>query len=200
MIDTATPALTLGLWDDGVMVARIHEVIGRGHAERLVPALAELPDGGRADRIVVGVGPGSFTGIRVGVAAARALALAWDVPVDGLPTLALMAGQASGGPVSGGPVWVAIPGGHDEAFVQGFAGKPVRPDGDPLAVPLAKLGAHTADRTLLAPHRLRSTLSPFIELEVDAAAFGRVAHLATLAPTPLYVRAPDARPAGAKAL
>lgn len=193
VIDTATPALTLALWDDGAMVAHIHEVIGRGHAERLVPALAELPDGGRADRIVVGVGPGSFTGIRVGVAAARALAFAWTVPLDGLPTLALMAGQASER-----SVWVAIPGGHDEAFVQGFAGEPLRPDGDPLAVPLAGLAAHTAGRTLLAPDRLRSTLSPDIELEVDAAAFGWVAHLATLTPTPLYVRAPDARPAGVK--
>ena len=192
MIDTATPALTLALWDNGALVASIHDVIGRGHAERLVPALAELPGGGRADRVVVGVGPGSFTGIRVGVAAARALGLVWGVPVDGLPTLALMAGQASAM-----PVWVAIPGGHEEAFVQGFAGAVVSPEGDPLAVPLAHLADHTAGRPLLAPGRLRSTVPPDVELEVDAAAFDRVAHLATLPPTPVYVRAPDARPAGA---
>ncbi len=42
-----------------------HDVVGRGHAERLVPMIAALPDGGRAERILVDCGPGSFTGIRV---------------------------------------------------------------------------------------------------------------------------------------
>ncbi|MFL6753980.1 MAG: tRNA (adenosine(37)-N6)-threonylcarbamoyltransferase complex dimerization subunit type 1 TsaB, partial [Sphingomicrobium sp.] len=73
--DTSSAACTAALFDGtGVCVARADEVIGRGHAERLVPMIAELMDGARADRIIVGVGPGSFTGIRVAIAAAHGLA------------------------------------------------------------------------------------------------------------------------------
>ena len=75
VIDTATKACSVGLFDGDSVVASHYEVIGRGHAERLLPLIAALPDRGRADRIMVDVGPGSFTGIRVGVAAARALGL-----------------------------------------------------------------------------------------------------------------------------
>ena len=72
VIDTATAACSVALLDGDRVFAERHEVVGRGHAERLVPMIAELPDGGRAEAILVDVGPGSFTGIRVGLAAARA--------------------------------------------------------------------------------------------------------------------------------
>src|SRR5687768_8493268 len=71
-IDTSTAACSAALFDAaGECVGSADERIGRGHAERLVPMIAELLDGRRADRILVGVGPGSFTGIRVGIAAAN---------------------------------------------------------------------------------------------------------------------------------
>ena len=69
--DTSSAACTAALFDGaGACVARRDEQIGRGHSERLVPMLAELLEGRAANRIVVGVGPGSFTGIRVAIAAA----------------------------------------------------------------------------------------------------------------------------------
>ena len=76
-IDTSTAACSAALFDgDGICLARRDEMIGRGHSERLVPLLDEMLGGRRADSILVGVGPGSFTGIRVGLAAAQGLAIA----------------------------------------------------------------------------------------------------------------------------
>lgn len=93
MIDTALAAQSLALLDGSTVVAARHQVIGRGHAETLMPTLAALLDeaGAVPDLILVDVGPGSFTGLRIGIAAARALGLAWDVPVAGYASLALIA-------------------------------------------------------------------------------------------------------------
>ena len=77
--DTSSAACTAALFDGAGAASRARdEMIGRGHAERLVPMIDELLDGRTADRILVGVGPGSFTGIRVGIAAAHGLAIGWD--------------------------------------------------------------------------------------------------------------------------
>lgn len=82
-------------WLDGArVIAFAHECVGRGHAERLVPMLAALhatAGTGRAGHLLVDVGPGSFTGARIGVAAARALGLAWDAPVAGIESDRLVA-------------------------------------------------------------------------------------------------------------
>lgn len=117
-IESATAACSVALFDDGVLADHFHAVLGRGHAEHLVPAIAALPAKGRADRILVSLGPGSFTGVRIGLAAARALGLAWGAEVLGYPTLALVAAMAREQGASA--VTVCMTGGHGEWFVAGF--------------------------------------------------------------------------------
>jgi len=90
--DTSSAACTAALFDgSGECIARADEIIGRGHAERLVPMIAELMDGRSATQILVGVGPGSFTGIRVAIAAAHGLAIGWGAELEGMSSLALLA-------------------------------------------------------------------------------------------------------------
>jgi len=122
-IDSATEACSVALFENDEIVAGDLRILGRGHAEALVPMIAELPDRGRADRILVGLGPGSFTGLRIGLAAARALGLAWNCPVLGFPTLALVALTGRGLAGSGseaGQALVATTAGHGEWFCQSF--------------------------------------------------------------------------------
>ena len=118
-IETATEACSVALFEDGALLDARHVELGRGHAERLVPMIGELNDRGRADEIRVSLGPGSFTGVRIGLAAARALGLAWRAQVRGYPTLALIAAMARES--ADGDIGVCVNGGHGEWFVQGFS-------------------------------------------------------------------------------
>jgi tRNA threonylcarbamoyl adenosine modification protein YeaZ len=127
-IDSATAACSVALIEGGKLVAERHELVGRGHAERLIPMvaelLAELPAGRRPDSILVDCGPGSFTGIRVGLAAAHGLAIGWGVPVRGYSSMAVIAAGARDGE---GELAVALQGGHCELFVQSYGGDPLAP-------------------------------------------------------------------------
>ena len=124
VIDTATPACSVPLFDDARLIAGEYHEIGRGHAERLVTLIQGLPGNGRADAVHVNTGPGSFTGVRVGISAARALAMAWDVECFGYSCLQLVAAMSG----ANGPVDVAMQGGHGEYFFQPFDAdlKPLR--------------------------------------------------------------------------
>jgi len=95
-IATASGALSVALLDEGTIVAEHHVIVGRGHAESIVGVIAGVTGAhGRAvTGVIVDVGPGSFTGIRIGLAAAQALGLAWAVPVAGVGSLDLVAAAA----------------------------------------------------------------------------------------------------------
>ena len=97
-LDTATEACSVAAWLDGKVIERF-EVAGREQTARLLPmihaVLAEAGrDPGRLDGIVCGVGPGSFSGVRIGVGVAKGLALARDLPVVGVSSLAMLAQAA----------------------------------------------------------------------------------------------------------
>ena len=191
--DTSTAACTAALFKDGQCIASADELIGRGHAERLVPMLDELLAGRTATTVLVGVGPGSFTGIRVAIAAAHGLAIGWNADLLGFSSLALLA--ASSG--IDGEVAAAMIGGHGELFVQQFDGR-LQPTSDLLNLPPAAAAAALSSATVAGPG------APAI---VEARGCGEAVEawpsalnvlqlpqaLRSLQPAPVYARAPDAK-------
>ena len=195
VFDTSSSACSAALFDgDGKCLASRDEMIGRGHSERLVPMLEEMLEGRRPDKLLVGTGPGSFTGIRVGVAAAHGLAIGWGASLSGLSSLALIAAAAK----RKGPVAAAVLGGHGEIFVQEFDGASCEPRGE-----LLNLTPADAAAKVLAPLVLGSGAEALVEERgsgeaLEAWPSAKVAlrlpeALRTLDPKPLYARAPDAK-------
>lgn len=202
-IDSATEACSVALLENDTLVAGDWRMLGRGHAEQLVPMISGLPGQGRATRIAVALGPGSFTGVRVGLAAARALAFAWDAELVGYPTLDLVAAMARAEHGSAA-VAVAMTGGHGEWFTQGFAA-----DGTPLR-PLASLppaaAAEHSPESIIAGSQAEALVGArgfgtALALWPDARAFALLPPFAlTSDVAPLYGRAPDARLPGQPAI
>jgi tRNA threonylcarbamoyl adenosine modification protein YeaZ len=197
-IETASEACSIALFAGEALIARDTRVIGRGHAEALVPMIAALPDKGRSQRIVVSLGPGSFTGVRIGLATARALGFVWGAEVLGYPTLALIAAQAQA-ERPGQPVTVCTNGGHGEWFVQDFG-----PDGLPqtgvasLTPKQAQDGPH---HDFAAGNRARDLLAgaqastAALDLLPEASAVPLLPPaLLTARLAPIYGRGPDATP------
>ena len=198
VIDSATAACSAALLDaDGSVLDERHEIVGRGHAERLAPMVADLLGQRRPGAILVDCGPGSFTGVRVGLALAHGLAIGWGATLRGYSSLALLA--AAGGTIE---VSAALQGGHGEIFVQDYGGDPLAPLGDLRSLPSeqaacaarAELVIGTGAEALVAARgwgEWRDALP-------RAAFAGRLPPaLRGLDPRPIYGRAPDAEPAGA---
>lgn len=195
-IDSASAACTAALLTlDGEVIAERHEEIGRGHAERLMPMVAELLDHHVPTQILVGVGPGSFTGLRVAIAAAHGMAIGWSVPLCGFDSLALVAASAPGT----GPVGVAMLGGHGEWFVAQYD----RP-GFALIEPIVSLTPDDAARAITAHLVVGSAAVALVTRRGHGEAIATLPHAAraldlplalrNLDPKPVYARAPDARP------
>ncbi|RYD42650.1 MAG: tRNA (adenosine(37)-N6)-threonylcarbamoyltransferase complex dimerization subunit type 1 TsaB [Sphingomonadales bacterium] len=197
VIDSASEACSVALLEAGAVVDYRHEIIGRGHAERLVPLIAELAGGGRAGVIVAGCGPGSFAGVRIGVAAARGLALGWQVPVQGFSTLALVAAGAADEIAAACGALVVMEGGHGQWFVQPFAAD---------LSPRADIRSLQPDEAVLLGEELivGNRAEPFVARRgsgralptlPDARAFLRLPPALLIdQPRPIYGRAPDAKP------
>jgi tRNA threonylcarbamoyl adenosine modification protein YeaZ len=184
-IDTAAPRLALAVLRDGDRVDTLVEDMATGQAERLFPALEELLSRAGVTykdltRIAVTTGPGSFTGLRIGLSAARGLGLALSIPVVGIPSLLALSLVAQCDPVA-----VLLDAKRGEAYVQTFSG-PGIPIRDAALLPMDE--AHK-----LVPPSAATITSPL----VDIAAVARVAATADPAlypPEAAYIRDADAKP------
>jgi tRNA threonylcarbamoyladenosine biosynthesis protein TsaB len=220
-IDTALEACSAAVLDTERSLITASESIDivRGHAEALMPLIARVLDRAHIeffssiDRIAVTTGPGSFTGLRVGISAARGLALASGRPAIGLSTLAAYAAPLIAADNTL-PVVVAIDARHDHVYLQVFG-----PGGQTLVAPrliglreALRIASPGSPRLVGTAAKLLADAWPSGErapTSVDArrapdinwvARLGAAAAETGLPPKPLYLRAPDAQPQGAAQL
>lgn len=210
-IESATDACSVALWRDNALAAHVFTRQRHGHAEILLPMVRDIMgQAGQAfaalDLIATTVGPGSFTGLRIGLSSARALALAAGKPLIGLTTLEIVAAAQ---PMSPDPLLVAIDSRREDIFVQLFS-PALAPLCPPAAMPGADIesilpagtiaiagNAVDAVRGALPSRNLRVTGGPGLP---DAGVLARCAaarfHGLTgdePPPGPLYLRPPDAK-------
>jgi tRNA threonylcarbamoyladenosine biosynthesis protein TsaB len=154
--DTSAGACAVAVWRDGVVLASSRAVMARGHAERLMPAvqtaLAAAGLGYAAlDAIAVTTGPGAFTGIRIGLAAARGLALAAARPAIGVTVFAAVAAAVPPARRRGRDVLVVVDTKRDDVYAQRLDGDTLAPRGEAAVLDAAGLAAAAAaGRPLLA--------------------------------------------------
>lgn len=201
--DTATPAVTVALYDgeraDGErVVASVTRVDAMRHGELLAPAITSLLDETWVPRqdltaIAVGVGPGPFTGLRVGLVTARTLALALGIPVYGVCTLDVLAAQAVDSRAVTEPFLVATDARRKEVYWASYDGQGARLDGPHVSRPsdVAGAGPVVGSGALLYPDAFPRALGP---AHPDAGVLARVVtdeRVELLDPEPLYLRRPD---------
>jgi len=201
-LDTCLAACSVAVRDGERVLAYASEVMARGHQERLAPmAQSVMAEAGlgfdELDRVGVTVGPGSFTGLRVGVAFGKGLASALGVPLVGVGALEALAAEA------GGLVFAAIDARRDQLYLQAFDnGRAIMaPDVLELgtaAARMAELAAGQAFTLVGSGAPLLADLAPGARALTPPGADARqVARLAAARDPsqvrPLYLRAPDAR-------
>jgi tRNA threonylcarbamoyladenosine biosynthesis protein TsaB len=213
-IDTALDACAAGILDTDAaeLIAQESQAMKRGHAEALMPLIGRVIKASGIgfaglDRIAVTTGPGSFTGLRVGLSAARGIALASGKPVVGLTTLAAYAAPIVS-ENAGRPVMSAIDARHDHVYFQVVSG-----DGGALVLPrVAPIEEALGASQFGAPHLVGNAAKILADrwptdapppFQVDDRPAPDIAWLAWLgaavdpdiAPArPYYLRAPDAKP------
>ncbi len=213
-LDSSAAASSVAVWRAGALSAHRFLPMVRGHAEMLMSLVTEAMAAAQlrfADltHVAVTVGPGGFTGIRVGLAVARGLGLAADLPVVGVTSLAAVAEAVPFAARRARTLIVLIDSRREDLFVQAFA-----PDLTPLADPAAMTAAALMDwlptgplllagdgvsaaRERLAGHAPRIAIAdhcgPPDAAAVATLAVRRLAAGGGLPPVPLYLRPPDVR-------
>ena len=222
--DTCFPALSVAVGrnvgSSGIRVVSRTEPMATGQAERLLPRVGELlAEAGLGiedvNRIAVTIGPGSFTGTRIGIAAARALKLACGVPIVTFTSLEAIALSSALETDAGEDVIVAIDAHRGEAYIQDFDGVSRSAIGPPRIVPMTDLASLARDHPRLAVGTAAESVAAAI---VGAGGTARacpgmlfpdmvvaVVRAAARAPEtaavePLYLRPPDAKPQDGKSL
>jgi tRNA threonylcarbamoyladenosine biosynthesis protein TsaB len=212
--DTATSACSAALWRDGAVRARRFSAMERGQAESLMPMLeAVLAAAGSTygdlDLVAVTVGPGAFTGLRIGLAAARGLALATGVPCLGVTTLEAVAHGVAASERGAATLLVALDAKRADLYAQAFDGD-MQPLADAVATlpgglaallppgPVVVAGdAAAAAAAALADGGREAVLSAAPGVP-DAASVAALAAarwrpgMGVAPPSPLYLRPPDA--------
>ncbi|HEX4829911.1 MAG TPA: tRNA (adenosine(37)-N6)-threonylcarbamoyltransferase complex dimerization subunit type 1 TsaB [Trebonia sp.] len=215
-LDTATPAVTVALHDGTRVLAQATTVDKRRQAELLMPAIAQVLDEAGAERadltaIAVGVGPGPYTGLRVGLVTARVLGSALGIPVHGACSLDIIAADVTVTAGTGRRFLVATDARRREVYYARYdeAGR--------LAGPLVDRPADVAGRDALPAvgegawlyrdlfeavegpqYPAAATLARVVAAELGAGSPGQSGRrVPLLAPEPLYLRRPDAREPGA---
>jgi tRNA threonylcarbamoyladenosine biosynthesis protein TsaB len=211
-LDTAANLCSVAIFDaeSGTMLAQISEDIGKGHAERLMAIIEKaITEAGVAineiGKVVTSIGPGSFTGVRVGVATARGLAWALHCPAIGISTLAALAYDARKA-LPRRPVLSVIDARRDEFYVQFFADDG-SPASDPMIVPLPAIIERIADQgqNLVLAGSASALVNATLERSLEVAsimATGTIEAFAQLGmqsqdtalPSPLYLRGLDVKP------
>jgi tRNA threonylcarbamoyladenosine biosynthesis protein TsaB len=201
-LDTCLASCSVAVLDGERVAASAREVMARGHQERLAPmAQAVMAQAGlgfdRLERIAVTVGPGSFTGLRVGIAFAKGLTSALGIPGVGIGTLEALATEASG------LVFAAIDARRGQLYGQAFEDE--RALTAPGAMTLETAAARLAEIIMGRPVTLVGSGAPLLApmipgarvLPLEGADARHVARLALARHpgplTPLYLRAPDAK-------
>jgi tRNA threonylcarbamoyladenosine biosynthesis protein TsaB len=201
-IDTATAACSVALIEHGTVRFSTRETVGRGHAERLVPMVEQLlaaAGGITPDAILIDCGPGSFTGVRVGLAAAIGLGMGWGVPVTGCSSMALVAAARFAADPALDACAVALTGGHGELFVQRFSARPFAARDDLVSLTPGAAADFARDTVVAgsgAPALVaaRGAGEAFDVLPDAADAALLEPRFRALDPRPIYGRAPDAKP------
>jgi tRNA threonylcarbamoyl adenosine modification protein YeaZ len=196
--DTATPAVTVALYDGERVVASLTRVDAMRHGELLAPGITSVLDEAWVPRqdvtaIAVGVGPGPFTGLRVGLVTARTLALVLDIPVYGVCTLDVLAAQAVDSQEVSGPFLVATDARRKEVYWAAYDGQGARLDGPHVSRPadVASSGPVVGSGALLYPEAFPCVVGPALP---DAGTLAREVseeRAELLDPEPLYLRRPD---------
>ncbi|MCX5212429.1 tRNA (adenosine(37)-N6)-threonylcarbamoyltransferase complex dimerization subunit type 1 TsaB [Kitasatospora sp. NBC_00240] len=208
--DTATPAVTAAVHDGTAVLAEAFTVDARRHGELLMPAVDQVlreagVDKHRLTGIVVGVGPGPYTGLRVGLVTAAALGHALGLPVHGVCTLDAIAHQARTEGLAG-PFTVATDARRKEVYWASYDPAGARTAGPGVDRPaeLAPGPRSVGAGALLYPDTFPDATGPE-HVSAGAMAAFAAAELAAgrelLPCVPLYLRRPDAQvPAGYKAV